>query len=537
MMIGRLSTGVKMLLILTAALLPLGLIALLASLQSADQNRASRNAASRLVASDAAERLNLFIGRSAVMLRAASTALGEQPPGSPACQRTIDALAASYRSPVRLAVFNAQGRLVCAVRGFRPSPPPPIPLAEASQVEIADSESVLQLTARAAMNGAIGIAEIPRETVERIARPNAAPGSFALQIARGERTLKLAAMAATPLTPPITVTAPLSRQRLTLSMTMAETPISSSEMLMIVLPLLMWVAAAGIGWAVMDRLILRPLAKLQEAIGAYRTGSAHVVIPAMTTPAREIRRLGEAFSGVTQIVAQHEAELEEGLLRQTRLTREVHHRVKNNLQVVASLLSLHARSARTPDVAAAYASIQRRVDALAIVHRNHYAELEENRGVALRPLVAELAANLRGSMPDDRQAPAITLDLKPFYAAQDVAVSIAFLITELVEMALLCTPSSRIAISLDITQRDERALLSVTSPALRNDACEDIDMAHRFNRVIEGLSRQLRSTLVRDEEGRMAIEIAVMPNSDYGAAHAAAAAPIAAVPPGHAPRG
>jgi two-component system, sensor histidine kinase PdtaS len=79
--------------------------------------------------------------------------------------------------------------------------------------------------------------------------------------------------------------------------------------------------------------------------------------------------------------------------------REVHHRVKNNLQVVASLLNLHARGAKTEDASAAYASIQRRVDALAVVHRNHYAELEENRGVALKPLISELGANLRANAP------------------------------------------------------------------------------------------------------------------------------------------
>ncbi|HEY0468614.1 MAG TPA: PAS domain S-box protein, partial [Polyangiaceae bacterium] len=79
------------------------------------------------------------------------------------------------------------------------------------------------------------------------------------------------------------------------------------------------------------------------------------------------------------------------------LLQEVHHRVKNNLQVVASLINLHARGAKNDDIAAAYASIQRRVDALSVVHRNHFAELEENRGVALKPLISELATNLRAT--------------------------------------------------------------------------------------------------------------------------------------------
>src|SRR4029078_4831478 len=88
--------------------------------------------------------------------------------------------------------------------------------------------------------------------------------------------------------------------------------------------------------------------------------------------------------------------------------------------------------------AAASPCIQRRVAALAVVHRNHYAELEENRGVALKPLVSELTANLRATAPPRAAGMQIRLDVAPFYATQDAAVSVAFLITEIVEFAMLC---------------------------------------------------------------------------------------------------
>src|ERR1044072_3072840 len=85
---------------------------------------------------------------------------------------------------------------------------------------------------------------------------------------------------------------------------------------------------------------------------------------------------------------------------QRRLVREVHHRVKNNLQVVASLLNIHGRSAETAEAQEAYAGVSRRVGALSIVHRNHYAEMEENRGIALRPPPPEPAAELRAGAPE-----------------------------------------------------------------------------------------------------------------------------------------
>ena len=59
--------------------------------------------------------------------------------------------------------------------------------------------------------------------------------------------------------------------------------------------------------------------------------------------------------------------------------------MKNNLQVVASLLNIHGRRAETPEARAAYAWISRRVGALSIVHRNHFADMEENRGILAAP--------------------------------------------------------------------------------------------------------------------------------------------------------
>jgi two-component system, sensor histidine kinase PdtaS len=283
----------------------------------------------------------------------------------------------------------------------------------------------------------------------------------------------------------------------------------ATEAIAILLPLLMLVAAALTGWLVTDRLMLRPLRQLREAVLAYRAGTSGSAIPHLSTPANEIRDLADAFRGVTETIVRHEGELEEGLSRQTRLTREVHHRVKNNLQVVASLLNLHARGATLPDVRDAYASIQRRVDALAVVHRNHYAELEENRGVALRPLIGELAANLRASAPPAAQSMRLLLDLASVYATQDVAVPVAFLITELVEAAMIRQPRGTVAISLSPTGGD-RALLTVEAAALAGPAIDGDVTSERVERVILGLSRQLRSALQRDETGKIGIEIAII---------------------------
>ena len=69
------------------------------------------------------------------------------------------------------------------------------------------------------------------------------------------------------------------------------------------------------------------------------------IIPTRSWAASEIRDLCDAFERAVDRIEGAEREALEALDGQRRLVREVHHRVKNNLQVVASLLSIHGRSA------------------------------------------------------------------------------------------------------------------------------------------------------------------------------------------------
>jgi two-component sensor histidine kinase len=253
---------------------------------------------------------------------------------------------------------------------------------------------------------------------------------------------------------------------------------------------------------------------MQRVVSSYRPGDRSLSIPQIASPAREIGELGDAFEKVVHTVARHEAELEAAVERQTKLVREVHHRVKNNLQVVASLLNLHSRGSPNEEVAAAYASIQRRVDALAVVHRNHYAELEENRGVGIKPLISELAANLRATAPQRASHLVIRLDLDAYYVTQDVAVSVAFLVTEIVEFAMFCDAPG-VAISLTPGTKPGTADLTVESDSLQEGASCEEALTDRFERIVTGLSRQLRSAIERNREtGRYSLDISVVERAE-----------------------
>jgi hypothetical protein len=103
----------------------------------------------------------------------------------------------------------------------------------------------------------------------------------------------------------------------------------------------------------------------------------------------------------------------------------------------------------------------------------------------------------------------IRLDIEPFYATQDVAVSVAFLVTELVEFAMFCG-APFVAIALQ-GQSSASARLSISAESLKAGTPCDERLFERFDRIVTGLSRQLRSTMQRDiETGRYALDIAVL---------------------------
>ncbi len=502
-----------MLLILTLGLFPLGLVAILASLQNARENNAEQREEFAAQVQLKAQRINSAFSRSALIMQAASAAVALTGGKPEACRQTLARVNDGQPTYGRFALYGPGGAVACGSSGFTPPPLPGLSTARSS-IDIGSNGDVLRLVSVDPAGLPAGYWEFSRLELAQVIGLRGAEAASDVVLTQDARRMVLSdEFEDGPLIQTLEASAPIAGGRLQLLVRTGAAPIRAAELLMILLPIFMWLAAGIIGWLILDRLLLRPLTRIQRAVAAYQPGDRSIALPTLATPAHELRQLGLAFDQVTRTVARHEAELEAAVERQTRLVREVHHRVKNNLQVVASLLNLHARGATSEDVAAAYASIQRRVDALAVVHRNHYAELEENRGVALRSLLSELGANLRATAPASAAHMQIRLDIEPFYTTQDVAVSVAFLITELVEFAMFCGSSS-VAIALE-GEGPKTARLSVEAESLKVGTACDERLFERFDRVITGLSRQLRSVMDRDTgRGRYALEIAVVDRAD-----------------------
>ncbi len=492
--IGRLPTGAKLFLILSAALLPLALIAIIATLQTTRVADTEARSRLRIAANESARAIATELIGDTTALRVALDALGNDPADLPSCARAKGVFAQQASAGARFEIADRRGRLLC---GEALPAGPRTRGAGNIEASIAPGQGVL-LTVAGARIGVTATAFFPQAFLRRLAKPPSRATTFASALVLDGVILPLEPDPDTsPLRRVETLRTELGIADLVLTTSVRSAPVTSSLIVALLLPVVMWAAAAGIAWFVVDRLLLRPLRQLRASVAAFTPGQ---VIDSRTTslPSQEIRALGETFRAISETVAAHEAGLEEGLRRQTKLTREVHHRVKNNLQVISSLIAFHARGARSADATAAYASIQRRVDALAVVHRHHFAEMEEHRGLNLRTMIGELSSNIRATASEQSQTIGLTLDVDAFLVNQDVAVALAFLVTEMIELAANCDTSAQIRVSVKPSPEPDRAVLRVISRALV-DGDELRELAGtRYGRVMEGLSRQLRSKLHHD---------------------------------------
>jgi two-component sensor histidine kinase len=500
----RLPTGAKLLLILTAAILPIGIALTWIGENGIRQSNAALKGRSDDQARAAANSIESLIARNALALRIAAAG-AVRVSGADACAEAARALATAPAISQKFSLRSAEGDLLCTNGGFVAKDMNPLIAPGDIRVWIDPVEPEIDI--RVGVMEGMATSVLPLSEIRTAAL---APGSEvrSLVLHDGNRELRVIPPPAAS-DPNLTKSDwPIGNGSFYARVGMPVPQISPIDRLLLLLPVLMWIAAALISWLLVSRLLIRPLKKLERAVVQYQPGQDAIELPSKLGPATEIQQLRDAFARTVDRVQESEREMTGALEGQRRLVREVHHRVKNNLQVVASLLNIHGRSADTGEARAAYAGIGRRVGALSIVHRNHFAEMEENRGISLRPLIAELAAELRAGAPDAARGVTIDLEIDTAYTTQDVAVAVAFLVTEIVEFAMLNCPTDPVEITLRRTS-ELTARLTLGSRVLVPDDDEKPEKA-QFERIVGGLAKQLRSPLDR-KLGRYSVDLPVFP--------------------------
>ena len=159
------------------------------------------------------------------------------------------------------------------------------------------------------------------------------------------------------------------------------------------LPLLAWLAAFLAVWLAGERVMVRWLSYLNRIAGLYAKGRFSVrPLQAHNAPP-EISGLARTLDEMAGAIVHRDHTLRDNLAQKDALMREIHHRVKNNLQIITSLLNLQQRALTDESAKAALSDTRQRITALALIYRQLYqgADLRE---VEVRPFLEELMAQL-----------------------------------------------------------------------------------------------------------------------------------------------
>ncbi len=276
------------------------------------------------------------------------------------------------------------------------------------------------------------------------------------------------------------------------------------RILQLAILLLLGLTAVAIGTHVA---LVQPLDQLSQAVRRWRVGGKFDP-QAMRSAPLELRELAQSFAEATRSAADHAARNEAAVAQQELLMKEIHHRVKNNLQIVASLLNLQASRIKQPEAKAEFASARDRVRALATLHRHLYSQGEVHT-INMRLFLTELCGQLFAAM-GEREGTRISLNIEAseLQMSSDQAVPLSLIVTEAVSNALkYAFPNGRSGtVEVCLTGSADEAELTISDDGVGIPAGRaETEMGVRDGlglTLIRGFARQLGATLnVKEDHG------------------------------------
>lgn len=196
------------------------------------------------------------------------------------------------------------------------------------------------------------------------------------------------------------------------------------------------------------------------------------------------------------------AQLSLSLQQKEALLREIHHRVKNNLQVVASLLGLQAQYVQDAQALAVFQESQARVRAMGLIHEQLYTSGDLTR-LDVAAYVRELANQLIAASWVHPHAVELQVQASEVWLGIDTAVPCGLIINELVSNALKhafpADFNGHARVTLRMWQEGDRVLLTISDNGVGLPA--DLDY-----RNTDTLGLQLVMILTRQLEGTIEVE-------------------------------
>ncbi len=259
------------------------------------------------------------------------------------------------------------------------------------------------------------------------------------------------------------------------------------------LPVLALFLASVAIWFGANRAILRWIGHLGRLAHAIGEGNYRSRQDAFAAAPDEIRGLAADLQRMARAISERDRKLQEGLDRQRALTFELHHRVRNNLQIIASYLRLQEQSGEDAD-RPALANLRLRVGALALVHRLLF-DGSDDASLTTRELIDPLC-RLLGQELGGKRGFDVSCDVEEVPIAIDTAIPLTLWLVETVDrLVARGTLENEARILIKLTGPADSLSISVEASGLGPEIVPN----PLTTRLVQNMSRQLGGHLEQVE--------------------------------------
>ncbi|HHP7236962.1 sensor histidine kinase [Longibacter sp.] len=204
-----------------------------------------------------------------------------------------------------------------------------------------------------------------------------------------------------------------------------------------------------------------------------------------------------------------EEQLRDSLREKEVLLREIHHRVKNNLQVIASLLHVQSKKVEDANAKRLFAESQDRIRSMAFIHERLY-QSEDLSQVNFSAYLDRLTEHLYRSHGVALRDVTCQLESEDAILAVDRAIPAGLIVNELVSNALehAFPDDQGGTITVAFTTDDDRGCLRIADDGVGLEDPDEIDREATLGlRLVKGLIRQLRGDMTIDGNGGLTYRI------------------------------
>jgi two-component sensor histidine kinase/putative methionine-R-sulfoxide reductase with GAF domain len=203
-----------------------------------------------------------------------------------------------------------------------------------------------------------------------------------------------------------------------------------------------------------------------------------------------------------------ESELKQSLNEKDVLFKEIHHRVKNNLQIISSLLNLQSRQIKDPEAVASFNESKNRIRSIATLHEQLYRS-KDLSNIDFTAYLHNITNYLLHSYGAGSGYIKVVVNAERIYLDLSTAIPCGLIVNELVSNAIthgfprgerdaVSTPGE---IKIDFKKSGDKYFLSVSNNGVRFPNDLDINKSSTLGlELVSSLSRQLRGKISLNRE-------------------------------------